>query len=106
MRSPKRRSSACRRACSRSSPSRCHRELGSSPALAVLVMLSTSVAVPFFVLSTLAPALQRWFSATGSKHAADPYFLYAASNTGSLAALAAYPLVIEPAIDLDVQSRV
>jgi hypothetical protein len=82
-----------------------HRELGASPALSVLAILAAAVAVPFFVLSTLAPALQRWFSATGSAHAADPYFLYAASNTGSLLALAAYPLVIEPSIDLDVQSR-
>ncbi len=82
-----------------------HRELGPSPALTVLGMLATAVAVPFFVLSTLAPALQRWFSTTGSKHAADPYFLYAASNAGSLVALAAYPLVIEPSFDLSAQSR-
>ena len=80
-------------------------ELGAYPALSVLLMLSTAVAVPFFVLSTLAPALQRWFSATGAAHAADPYFLYAASNAGSLIALAAYPIVIEPASDLGAQSR-
>ena len=78
-----------------------HRELGAHPALSVLAMLAASVAVPFFVLSTLAPALQRWFAT----RAEDPYFLYAASNVGSLVALVAYPLVIEPNIDLDVQSR-
>jgi len=78
-----------------------HRELGTHPALSVLAMLGTSVAVPFFVLSTLAPALQRWF-ATRSE---DPYFLYAASNVGSLCALVAYPLVIEPSVDLGAQSR-
>ncbi len=82
-----------------------HRELGAFPALSVLVMLSSAVAIPFFVLSTLAPALQRWFSATGAAHAADPYFLYAASNAGSLIALAAYPIVIEPASDLSAQSH-
>ena len=78
-----------------------HRELGAHPALSVLGMLGASVAVPFFVLSTLAPALQRWF-ATRSE---DPYFLYAASNVGSLVALLAYPLFIEPSVDLRAQSR-
>jgi hypothetical protein len=78
-----------------------HRELGAHPALSVLAILASSVAVPFFVLSTLAPALQRWFSTRG----ADPYFLYAASNVGSLVALALYPLVIEPRVDLGAQSR-
>ena len=78
-----------------------HRELGAHPALSVLAMLGSSVAVPFFVLSTLAPALQRWFAT----RAEDPYFLYAASNVGSLVALVAYPLVIEPAVDLGAQSR-
>jgi len=43
-------------------------ELGAYPALSVLLMLTTAVAIPFFVLSTLAPALQRWFSATGAKN--------------------------------------
>jgi len=81
------------------------RELGGHPALAVLALLTTSVGVPFFVLSTLAPSLQRWFAATGHARAHDPYFLYAASNVGSLGALAAYPFLIEPSLDLDVQSR-
>ncbi len=75
------------------------------PAATVLVLLAQAVGAPFFVLSTLAPALQRWFSATGEKHAADPYFLYAASNIGSMVALAAYPLVIEPYSDLSSQSH-
>jgi hypothetical protein len=79
-----------------------HRELGAHPALSVLGMLGATALAPFFVLSTLAPALQRWFAT----RADDPYFLYAASNVGSLAALVAYPLFIEPSVDLDVQSRV
>ena len=79
--------------------------LGAHPALSVLALLTTTVGVPFFVLSTLAPAVQRWFSATSDERARDPYFLYAGSNVGSLVALAAYPLVIEPSFDLGVQSR-
>jgi SAM-dependent methyltransferase len=47
--------------------------------------------------------LQRWFSATGHAHARDPYFLYAASNAGSLIALLAYPVLIEPRLGLGGQ---
>ncbi|HSQ65088.1 MAG TPA: fused MFS/spermidine synthase, partial [Polyangiaceae bacterium] len=37
--------------------------------------------------------------------ARDPYFLYAASNLGSIGALAAYPLAIEPHVGLAGQAR-
>ncbi|HEY1954133.1 MAG TPA: fused MFS/spermidine synthase [Polyangiaceae bacterium] len=82
-----------------------HGAIGAHPAVRVLVLLTEGAFVPFFVLSTLAPAVQRWFSGTGAAHAKDPYFLYAASNTGSIAGLAAYPLVLEPSFDLSVQAR-
>src|SRR5262249_50846049 len=52
-----------------------------------------------------APLLQRWFAGTGHPAARDPYFLYAASNLGSLLALLGYPFVIEPALRLHDQSR-
>ena len=42
------------------------------------------------------------FSTTRTRGAADPFFLYAASNLGSLAALLAYPFAIEPLLGLDV----
>src|SRR5262249_1926945 len=61
--------------------------------------------VPFFVLSTTASVLQHWFARTDHASAHDPYFLYAASNVGSLAALAAYPTLVEPSLPLDLQSR-
>ena len=48
-----------------------------------LAPLSLSVGVPFFVLSTTSPLLQRWFATTGHPSARDPYFLYAASNPGA-----------------------
>jgi hypothetical protein len=79
--------------------------LGAHPALDVLALLAAGVGAPFFVLSTLAPALQRWFADTRALHAKDPYFLYVASNVGSLGALAAYPFVVEPTLDLAVQAR-
>lgn len=68
--------------------------------------LILSVGLPFFVLATTAPLLQRWFSWTDHSSAVDPYFLYAASNFGSLAALVSYPLFIEWALGLREQSVV
>lgn len=46
----------------------------------------------------------KWFSATGHPNAHDPYFLYAASNVGSLLALVGYPLVIEPNLSIPAQT--
>ena len=66
--------------------------------------LLTTVGLPFFILSTNAPLLQSWFSHTSHRRARDPYFLYAASNFGSLLALLSYPLVLEPNLKLQHQS--
>lgn len=79
--------------------------VGSSPAAWTLLALTVMVGAPFLMLSTTGPTLQRWFSATTHPHAPDPYFLYAAGNIGSLLALIAYPLVIEPNLSLTQQSR-
>lgn len=62
--------------------------------------------VPTIALSMSAPALQAWFSRTLLQGAEDPYFLYAASNAGSLLALLAYPTLIEPSLGLQPQTRV
>ena len=67
-----------------------------SPFLSVMALLTLAIGVPFFVSSTSAPLLQKWFAYTGHPSARDPYFLYAASNAGSLIALLGYPLFIEP----------
>ena len=56
----------------------------SSPVAWELLQLVRGVALPFFVVSTTAPLLQSWFSRTEDPAAHDPYFLYAASNAGSL----------------------
>ena len=68
------------------------------------MLLSVSVGLPFLVLSASAPMLQAWFGQTGDRSARDPYFLYAASNLGSLLALLSYPLVIESHLTLRQQS--
>ncbi len=75
------------------------------PSLWLMGRLFLIVGLPFFTLSTLGPLLQKWFAATGHESARDPYFLYAASNAGSLCALVGYPLALEPLLPLAGQSR-
>jgi hypothetical protein len=72
----------------------------------LLGLLTVGVGLPFFAVSANAPLLQHWFSRIDTPHAADPYFLYGASNLGSLLALLAYPLVVEPALTLGGQTAV
>ncbi len=76
------------------------------PTAWLFALLAATVGLPFVAVSTVAPTLQRWYAETGRRDASDPYFLYAASNAGSLAALVAYPLAIEPRLSLAGQGRV
>jgi SAM-dependent methyltransferase len=76
------------------------------PAIWLLGELMRVAALPTIALSMSAPALQAWFSRTRLQGAEDPYFLYAASNAGSLLALLAYPTAIEPTLGLQPQARV
>ena len=62
----------------------------------LLGVLALSIGLPFFVVSTTAPVLQHWFAHTEHPDAHDPYFLYRASNLGSMLGLLGYPLVVEP----------
>jgi hypothetical protein len=62
----------------------------------LIVTLTLGVGFPFFAVSANAPLLQAWFARTGHPHGNDPYFLYGASNFGSLVALLAYPIIVEP----------
>ena len=71
----------------------------------LLWQLIKTVGVPFAVVSTTAPLLQNWLSKTRAGSNRDPYFLYAISNAGSLIALLAYPLFIEPHLGVSIQSR-
>jgi hypothetical protein len=73
---------------------------GANPIPSALFLLTIIVGLPFFVVATSAPLLQKWFASTGHPAAADPYFLYGASNLGSLLALIAYPAIIEPWVHL------
>ncbi len=69
----------------------------------LLAAATMAVGLPFFVVSATSPLLQRWFATTDHPAAGDPYFLYAASNLGSLIALVGYPVLIEPRLGLGQQ---
>jgi spermidine synthase len=77
---------------------------GEAPVPWLLLLMLTTVGPPFLVLSGTGPILQRWFSLSGHPDARDPYWLYAASNLGSMLALLAYPLLVEPGMRLAGQS--
>jgi hypothetical protein len=70
------------------------------PYLWQLGMFAASIGLPFIAVSANAPLLQAWFARSGHPDARDPYFMYAASNLGSLFALLGYPFVLEPAFGL------
>jgi hypothetical protein len=70
-----------------------------------LGLMALSIGLPFFALSSTAPLIQRWLATTSHRRAADPYFLYRASNAGSIAGLIAYPALIEPLLGLSAQGR-
>lgn len=74
------------------------------PTLWVLGILAAGVGLPFFAVATTSPLLQKWFSRTRHPRAGDPYFLYAASNAGSLAGLLVYPFLIERITTLGQQA--
>lgn len=72
----------------------------------VFAVFLAGVGVPFFAVSANAPLMQSWFSLSGHPHASDPYFLYGASNIGSLLALLSYPFILEPLLSVQHQSTI
>src|ERR687886_544079 len=72
----------------------------SNPLLWLLGLLLVSVGLPFFAVAATNPLIQRWLSETDHPAAKDPYFLYRASNLGSVIGLLGYPLVVEPSLRL------
>lgn len=76
-----------------------------APTWWLLERLVLTLGVPFTLLAAGSPLLQHLFARTGHPSGRDPYFLYAASNVGSLAALLAYPVLLEPALPVAAQAR-
>jgi hypothetical protein len=71
------------------------------PAWFILALLSATIGLPFVALSATTPLLQSWLARSGFK---TPYRFFALSNFASLAALLAYPLIIEPALGTSAQT--
>lgn len=75
---------------------------GTEPVVRILLLLTTTIGLPYFVLSATGPLIQRWFSLTFPGR--SPYRLYALSNAGSLLALLSYPLFFEPVFNRKTQA--
>jgi SAM-dependent methyltransferase len=73
----------------------------SEPTWQILYMLTATIGLPFVILSATSPLLQSWLSRRGDE---APYWLFAVSNFFSLAALLAYPALVEPSLNISSQS--
>ncbi|MFM8678166.1 MAG: spermidine synthase, partial [Alphaproteobacteria bacterium] len=71
------------------------------PALGILAVLGASVGLPYLVLCTTSPLLQRWFAV--DLPGRSPYRLFALSNLASMLSLLLYPFAIEPSLGLRQQ---
>jgi len=71
---------------------------------ALLSALLLDIGLPFAVLATTAVVLQSWIANSQWSARHEPYWLYAASNAGSLLALLSYPLLMEPLMGLHMQA--
>ena len=69
-------------------------ETDNLPLTNVLMLLASSIGLPYFILSSTGPIAQHWFSL--ANHHQSPYKLYSLSNVASLVALLSFPFLIEP----------
>ena len=72
------------------------------PVIQIITLLSVSVGLPFFVLSSTGPLLQAWYWRVYGGGSA--YRLYSLSNLGSFLSLLAFPALLEPATTLNLQA--
>jgi hypothetical protein len=73
----------------------------SEPSLRILVLLTVTVGLPYFLLSSTSPLLQAWYARDHKEGL--PYRLFALSNFASMLALLSYPVLIEPAVSTRLQ---
>jgi hypothetical protein len=74
---------------------------GALPVWEIFKLLTISVGLPYFLLSSNSPLIQAWFNWAFPEKTA--YRLYALSNAGSLLALVTYPVLVEPYLTLTWQ---
>jgi len=75
-----------------------------SPGLRILLLLSATIGLPYFLLSTTSPLIQVWFSRSYPE--SSPYRLFALSNLASMLALLGYPFLFEPWISTQLQAHI
>jgi spermidine synthase len=71
-------------------------------ALRILLLLTLTIGLPYFLLSTTGPLVQKWVAHRFEEKAV--YRLFALSNFGSLVGLLAFPFAIEPFAGSQTQS--
>jgi len=71
-------------------------------ALRIIVLLAATIGLPYLLLSTTGPLLQKWIAPRLAQ--TSVYRLFALSNFGSLVGLLAFPFAIEPFASSKVQS--
>ncbi len=79
-------------------------ETVNDPSLSILLLLLTTIGLPFWLISASGPLFQYWFNCILPQHSV--YRLYALSNVGSLLALLSYPFLIEPLFNLNHQTLI
>jgi SAM-dependent methyltransferase len=72
------------------------------PTFRILGLLAVTVGLPYFLLSATSPMLQVWYAR--GRPRGTPYRLFALSNAGSMLALLAYPVLVEPILGTRAQS--
>ena len=77
-----------------------------NPTAWLVACLAATVGLPFLVVATTAPMLQKWFASTRHRDAGNAYFLYAASNAGSMLGLLGYVVFWEPTFLLKQQALI
>ena len=72
------------------------------PTLGIMFILAVTIGLPYVVLASTSPLMQKWFSL--SHPGRSPYRLYALSNLGSVLALVTFPFIVEPRLAIGSQT--
>lgn len=77
---------------------------GENPLWLILGLLTSTIGLPFVLLSATSPLVQSWLARPVDGEVRPPYRLFALSNFGSMLALLSYPVLVEPYLPLRMQA--
>jgi hypothetical protein len=77
---------------------------GEDPLFLILGLLTTTIGLPFMLLSATSPLVQAWLARPVDGEVKPPYRLFALSNFGSMLALLSYPVLVEPYVPAHLQA--